>query len=338
MRLVKTVEAVGHILCHDITKIVPGVFKGRAFKKGHVVREEDIGELLKIGKENLFIYEVYENRLHENDAAIILGDLGAGENVALDKEIKEGKIDFYSEVDGILKVDEETLLNLNMLGEICFSTLPNNYPVEKGKKIGGTRVIPLIIDKKKMENAKSLVENKILSVVPIKKYKIGVIITGSEIYKGRIEDKFAPIIKDKIEAFQSEIIEITYSDDNKEMIKDRAKYLLNKGAEIIICTGGMSVDPDDVTPTAIIELGGELVTYGSPVLPGAMFLLSYLGETPIMGLPGCVMYAKKTIFDLVLPRILTGEKLSFRDIALLGRGGLCQSCELCHYPNCSFGK
>ncbi|MGL5087360.1 MAG: molybdopterin-binding protein, partial [Clostridium sp.] len=290
------------------------------------------------GKENLYIYEVDENKLHENDAAVILGNLGAGENVVLGEEIKEGKIDFYSKVNGVLKIDEEILLNLNMLGEICFATLPNNYLVEKGKKIGGTRVIPLIIDKKKMEVANSLVKTKILNIIPIKKYKIGVVITGSEIYKGRIEDKFAPVIKEKIEAFQSEIIEIVYSDDDKEMIKDKARYLLNKGAEIIICTGGMSVDPDDVTPTAIMELGGELVTYGSPVLPGAMFLLSYLGETPIMGLPGCVMYAKKTIFDLVLPRILTGEKLTLRDIALLGSGGLCQSCEICQYPNCSFGK
>ncbi|MGL5122731.1 MAG: molybdopterin-binding protein [Fusobacteriaceae bacterium] len=338
MKLVKTVEAVGHILSHDITKIIPGEFKGRAFKKGHVVREEDIEELLKIGKENLYIYEVDENKLHENDAAVILGNLGAGENVVLGEEIKEGKIDFYSKVNGVLKVDEEILLNLNMLGEVCFATLSNNYLVEKGKKIGGTRVIPLIIDKKKMEIAKSLVKTKILNVVPIKKYKVGVVITGSEIYKGRIEDKFGPVIKEKIEAFQSEIIEIVYSDDDKEMIKNKARYLLDKGAEIIICTGGMSVDPDDVTPTAIMELGGELVTYGSPVLPGAMFLLSYLGETPVMGLPGCVMYAKKTIFDLVLPRILTGEKLTLRDIAILGSGGLCQSCEICQYPNCSFGK
>lgn len=339
MKKVKTVEAVGHVLCHDITKIVPGEFKGVAFKKGHVVKQEDVEELLNIGKEHLYIYEVDENKIHENDAAVMLGDLGKGKNISLGQEIKEGKIDFFAEEDGILKVNKELLFKLNSLKEISFATLPDNYPVKKGQKLGGTRVIPLIVDKSKMEAAKDLVGiEKILEVKPFKKFKIGVIVTGGEVFSGRIEDKFGPVIKRKVEEYGSEVIHQFYSKDDKEMIKECAQELLKKGAEIIIFTGGMSVDPDDLTPTAIMELGGELVTYGSPVLPGAMFLLSYLGNTPLMGLPGCVMYAKRTIFDLVLPRVLTEERLDLSDIAKLGTGGLCQSCEECHYPNCSFGK
>lgn len=338
MKLVNTVDAVGHILCHDITKIVPGEFKGVAFKKGHIVKEEDIEELLNIGKEHLYIYEVDDSKIHENDAAIILGDLGAGSNISLGSEIKEGKIDFYAAEDGILKVNKELLFKLNSLGEISFATLPNNYPVKKGQKLGGTRVIPLVIDKTKMDLARDVAIDKILEVKPFKKYKVGVVVTGGEVFQGRIEDKFSPVIKRKVEEYGSEVIHHYYSKDDKEMIKDCAKKLLDMGAEILIFTGGMSVDPDDLTPSSIMEMGGELVTYGSPVLPGAMFLLSYLNNLPMMGLPGCVMYAKRTIFDLVLPRVLTGEKLDMDEIARLGNGGLCQSCDDCHYPNCSFGK
>lgn len=338
MKLVNTVDAVGHILCHDITKIVPGEFKGVAFKKGHIVKEEDIEELLNIGKEHLYIYEVDDSKIHENDAAIILGDLGAGSNINLGSEIKEGKIDFYAAEDGILKVNKELLFKLNSLGEISFATLPNNYPVKKGQKLGGTRVIPLVIDKTKMDLARDVAIDKILEVKPFKKYKVGVVVTGGEVFQGRIEDKFSPVIKRKVEEYGSEVIHHYYSKDDKEMIKDCAKKLLDMGAEILIFTGGMSVDPDDLTPSSIMEMGGELVTYGSPVLPGAMFLLSYLNNLLMMGLPGCVMYAKRTIFDLVLPRVLTGEKLDMDEIARLGNGGLCQSCDDCHYPNCSFGK
>lgn len=338
MKLVNTVDAVGHILCHDITKIVPGEFKGVAFKKGHIVREEDIEELLNIGKEHLYIYEVDDSKIHENDAAVILGNLGAGPNIDLGSEIKEGKIDFYAAEDGILKVNKDLLYKLNCLGEISFATLPNNYPVKKGQKLGGTRVIPLVIDKTKMELAREVAIDKILEVKPFKKYKVGVVVTGGEVFQGRIEDKFSPVIKRKVEEYGSEVIQHYYSKDDKEMIKDCARKLLDMGAEILIFTGGMSVDPDDLTPSSIIEMGGELVTYGSPVLPGAMFLLSYLNNIPMMGLPGCVMYAKRTIFDLVLPRVLTGERLDMSEIARLGNGGLCQSCEDCHYPNCSFGK
>lgn len=338
MKKIKTTEAIGCVLQHDITEIIPGEFKGRAFKKGHIITEEDIPHLLRLGKDHIFVFELGENKIHENEGAIILGKLGQGENISLGSEIKEGKINFNSSIDGILKVDSEKLFELNMLGEISFATLPNNLPVKKGELIGGARIIPLVIEKEKMDKAKSLIKEPILNVKPYKKYKVGIITTGNEVFYGRIEDKFGSVILEKLKPYNCEIIGQALCPDDKEIIKEKAREFLEKGATMIIFTGGMSVDPDDMTPTSIIELGGELVSYGSPVLPGSMFLLSYLGDIPMMGLPGCVMFAKRTVFDLVLGRVMIGERLTKADIMRYGAGGLCQSCEVCHYPNCSFGK
>ena len=338
MKKIKTTEAVGHVLQHDITEIIPGEFKGRAFKKGHIITEEDIPHLLRLGKDHIFVFELGEDKIHENEGAMILGKLGQGENISLGSEIKEGKINFNSSIDGILKVDSEKLFELNMLGEISFATLPNNIPVKKGELVGGARIIPLVIEKEKMDRAKDLIKEPILNVRPYKKYKVGIITTGNEVFYGRIEDKFGPVILEKLKPYNSEIIGQALCPDDKEIIKEKAREFLDKGATIIIFTGGMSVDPDDMTPTSIIELGGELISYGAPVLPGSMFLLSYLGDIPMMGLPGCVMFAKKTVFDLVLGRVMTEEKLTKADIMRYATGGLCQSCEVCHYPNCTFGK
>lgn len=338
MKKIKTTEAVGYILQHDITEIIPGEFKGRAFKKGHIITEEDIPHLLRLGKDHIFVFELGEDKIHENEGAMILGKLGRGENISLGSEIKEGKINFNSSIDGILKVDSEKLFELNMLGEISFATLPNNIPVKKGELVGGARIIPLVIEKEKMDRAKALIKEPILNVRPYKKYKVGIITTGNEVFYGRIEDKFGPVILEKLKPYNSEIIGQAFCPDDKEIIKEKAREFLDKGATMIIFTGGMSVDPDDMTPTSIIELGGELISYGAPVLPGSMFLLSYLGDIPMMGLPGCVMFAKKTVFDLVLGRVMTGERLTKADIMRYATGGLCQSCEVCHYPNCTFGK
>ena len=338
MKKIDTIDAVGQILCHDITEIIPGKFKGRAFKKGHVIKEEDVEKLLILGKEHIYIFELGADELHENDAAMILADIGQVENILLSEEIKEGKIDFYAKEDGLLKVDIEKLFELNMLGQISFGTLTQNIPVKKGEKVAGARVIPLVIKKDKMELAKKITDKKLVNIKAFKKMKVGIVTTGSEIYHKRIVDKFGPVVEAKVSEYNCHVIGQIIVPDDKEMIKDAIKTHVDNGAEMVICTGGMSVDPDDLTPSSIIELGGELVSYGSPVLPGSMFLLSYLGEIPVMGLPGCVMYSKKTIFDLVLPRVLTGERLTMEDIMRYGHGGLCQSCDVCRYPNCSFGK
>ena len=337
MKSVRVEDAVGMILCHDLTKIVPGEFKGRAFKKGHIIQEEDIKELLSIGKEHIYVWENKEGILHENDAAVRLKDLVCGEGLEFG-EIKEGKINFKAAKDGLLKIDKEKLLEINMLGDIIVSTIQNNTPVKKGEVIGATRIIPLAIDEEKIIEAEKLIKESIIKVIDIKPKKVHMITTGSEVYHGRIKDAFGPAVRKKVEYYGCTLENQVILPDDKEKIVCEIKKAIESGAEMILCTGGMSVDPDDVTPTAIKECGAELITYGAPVLPGAMFLLAYSGDIPIVGLPGCVMYCKRTIFDLVLPRILSNERLSFRDIALYGHGGFCLNCDVCTFPHCSFGK
>ena len=337
MKMIKTRDAVGRVLLHDITKIVPGEFKGTAFKKGYIIREEDIEELLSIGKEHIYVFEEANGLVHENDAAKILIDIACGEGFEYG-DVKEGKIDVFIKEDGLLRIDVDELLKLNMIDDIMFATLHNNMEVKKGEKVGGTRVIPLMIKQELLDEAKETCTKKIMWVDEIKKKKVGIVTTGSEIFYGRITDKFGPVIERKVSHFGCEVLGQTIVNDDKETITNAIKDWLKKGAEMVVCTGGMSVDPDDVTPSAIKDCGGEIVTYGSPVLPGAMLLISYVDGIPVLGLPGCVMYSKRTVFDLVLPRVLADEKLTKRDIAMLGHGGLCLDCKVCTYPHCSFGK
>lgn len=338
MKMIKVEDAVGCILSHDVTQIIPGKFKGRGFKKGHIIKEEDIQKLLDIGKEHIYVWEPKEGELHENDAAIRISNLVVGEGVAKSEEIKEGKVDFFADRDGVLRIDKEKLFTINSIGEIIVSTLHNNTPIKKGEKIGATRVIPLIIDEKPILKAEELVKNRVIWVDEIKPKKCLLITTGNEVYKGRIKDAFLPVIKAKLGYYGSEVIRQVILPDEKERIIEEIQKGLEEKVDMIICTGGMSVDPDDVTPTAIKESGGELVTYGSPVLPGAMFLLAYHNDTPILGVPSCAMYSKRTVLDLVLPRVLADERLSFEDIAHYGHGGLCLDCDVCTFPHCSFGK
>ncbi len=338
MKMIRVEDAVGCILSHDVTQIIPGEFKGRVFKKGHIIKEEDIQKFLEIGKEHIYVWEPKEGELHENDAAIRISNLVVGEGVAKSEEIKEGKVDFFADRDGILRVDKEKLFAINSIGEIIVSTLHNNTPIKKSEKIGATRVIPLIIDEKPILKAEELVNNKVIWVDEIRPKKCLLITTGNEVYKGRIKDAFLPVIKAKLGYYGSEVIRQVILPDEKERIIEEIKKGLEEKVDMIICTGGMSVDPDDVTPTAIKESGGELVTYGSPVLPGAMFLLAYHNGTPILGVPSCAMYSKRTVLDLVLPRVLADERLSFEDIAHYGHGGLCLDCNVCTFPHCSFGK
>lgn len=339
MKQIKIEDAIGCILSHDVTKIVPGEFKGRLFKKGHVIKKEDIPKLLNIGKEHIYVWEPKEGEVHENDAAVRIKNLVLGEKCYISDEIKEGKIDFFSAKQGVLKVNKDLLLKLNMLGEIIVSTMHNNTPVKVGEKIGSTRVIPLIINEEKIIEAEKLIKEKIISVKEIKPKKAVLITTGNEIYKGRIKDAFLPVMKEKLEYYGGEIVKQIILPDDKEMISSNIlKAIEEEKADMIICTGGMSVDPDDVTPSAIKDCNGEIVTYGAPVLPGAMFLLAYYKNTPILGVPSCAMYSKRTIFDLVLPRVLADEKLFFEDIASYGNGGMCLNCGVCTFPHCSFGK
>ena len=340
MKLVRTEDAVGQVLCHDITQIIKGVTKDAVFRKGHVVTEEDIPVLLSVGKDHLYIWEKDEKMLHENDAEQILYDICKNEHMR-PSEIKEGKIELIAECDGLLKVDTEKLNRINSLGEMMIASRHGNFPVKAGDKIAGTRIIPLVIEKEKMEKAKETAGDRpIFEILPFQKRKVGIVTTGNEVFYGRIRDTFTPVIEEKLSEYDTEIIGHEISDDNHEHITARIQKMLDAGADMIICTGGMSVDPDDRTPLAIRNCGAGIVSYGAPVLPGAMFLLAYYGENhiPVMGLPGCVMYAKRTIFDLVLPRVMAGEILAKKDLDLLGEGGLCLSCPVCTFPNCGFGK
>lgn len=335
----KTEEAVGQILCHDITQIIKGVTKDAVFRKGHVIREEDIPVLLSVGKDHIYIWENNEDMLHENEAAQILYDICKNEHMH-PSDVKEGKIEVIADCDGVLKINREILKGINSLGEMMVASRHGDFPVKKGDKIAGTRVIPLVIEKDKMENAKAMAGgNPIFKIMPYLKKKVGIVTTGNEVFYGRIKDTFTPVIVDKISEYGAEVIGHEISNDDHENIAKCIRKLLDMGANMIICTGGMSVDPDDKTPAAIRSVADHMVTYGAPVLPGAMFLLAYYGDNiPILGLPGCVMYAKRTIFDLVLPRIMAGEVLTAEDFHVLGEGGLCLSCQICTFPNCGFGK
>lgn len=339
MKEIKTTDAAGQVLCHDVTQIIKGVTKDAAFRKGHVIREEDIPVLLSMGKDSVYIWEKDAHMLHENEAAQILYSLCANEHMR-PSEVKEGKIELIAECGGLLKVDKERLNLVNGAGEMMIASRHGNFPVKAGDKLAGTRIIPLVIEKEKMEKVKRMCgEKPIFELKPFLRKKAGIVTTGNEVYYGRIQDTFTPVIKEKLAEYDVEIIGHEVSDDKHERITGCISKLLSEGADLILCTGGMSVDPDDRTPLAIKNTGAKIVTYGAPVLPGAMFMLAYYsGDIPVMGLPGCVMYAKRTIFDLVLPRILAGEKLKAEDFSALGEGGLCLSCPVCTFPNCGFGK
>lgn len=340
MKLMRTEDAVGQMLCHDITQIIKDVKKGPVFRKGHIIREEDVPVLLSVGKDHIYIWEVNEDMLHEDEAAGLLYALCAGENMH-PSEIREGKVELIADCDGVLKIDRARLRAVNALGEMMIATRHGDFPVKKGDKLAGTRVIPLIIEKEKMERAREAAAGApILRLLPFQRRKIGIVTTGNEVYYHRIEDTFTPVIRQKLSEFDTEIIGHELCSDDTEMEAAAIRKLLSRGADMVICTGGMSVDPDDRTPLAIRTAADRVVSYGAPVLPGAMFMLAYYGESsiPILGLPGCVMYAKRTIFDLILPRLLAGELLEKADIDRLGEGGLCLNCPVCTFPNCSFGR
>lgn len=340
MKLIKTEAAVGHVLCHDITQIIRGEKKGAVFKKGHIITEEDIPVLLSVGKDNIYIWENDEAMIHENDAAQMLYDLCKSENT-IAGTISEGKIEVISACDGLLKIDLDKLKIINSFGEMMVASRHGNFPVKKGDKIAGTRIIPLVIEKEKMNRVKNMVgDGGIFHVLPFKRMKVGIVTTGNEVFYGRIQDTFTPVIEDKIGKFGAKMICHKYCSDDPQMIVASIKEILEEDVDMVICTGGMSVDPDDMTPFAIRNVCGGVVSYGAPVLPGAMFLLAYYGQKqiPVVGLPGCVMYAKRTIFDLILPRIIAGEMLVKEDIDILGEGGLCLGCDVCTFPNCGFGK
>ena len=378
MATVPVGDAVGMVLAHDITEIRKDEFKGAAFKKGHLIRIEDVTHLKRLGKEHLYVLSLGPDEMHENDAAVALAAALMGRGVRAEGEPREGKINLVAETDGLLRVNREALLSLNMLGEVMCASRHGHTMVRAGRVVAGTRAIPLVVKREVIAAAVTICENArkagaaVIEVVGLRRPRAGVVITGNEVYHGRVKDAFAPVISKKIEAFGGEIVGLYYAPDDAGFIEQRLRELRDAGADLLITTGGMSVDPDDVTRFAIRSLGAVDVTYGAAVLPGAMFLIGYLekerqvaSETrrlgdektkgddkvglsprlpvapspiPILGIPACGMYHAVTVLDLILPRVLAGEKIGRRELAELGYGGLCLHCKECRYPVCPFGK
>jgi len=343
MRVIPVQKSVGTVLCHDITRIAPGESKGRAFKKGHVIRHEDVPVLLELGKEHLYVLSLEEGRIHENEAAERIATAAAGQGLRF-SEVSEGRINLIADTSGLLVVDVEGLSRVNSEEGVVLASSHTHQRVHTGKAVAGTRVVPLVIEEQRIEAVERICREvreergPIIQVKPFTPMKVGVVTTGSEIYHGRIKDAFGPVIRKKLASYGSSVIHQAFVSDDPEMTVAAIRDVMDRGAELVLCTGGMSVDPDDQTPTSIRNTGAEVVTYGSPTFPGAMFMLAYLGEVPILGLPGCVMYYNASIFELVLPRILAGEKLTRQDIVAMGHGGFCNGCDVCRFPVCPFGK
>ncbi|OCA98692.1 molybdopterin-binding protein [Clostridium beijerinckii] len=325
MKLVTTVDAEGYTICHDMTQIIPDIIKDVRFKKGHIIQKEDIPILLSMGKENIYVWEKDDAVYHEDEAAKVLRDFFIGNNMHSTTP-KEGKIEFISDIDGLFTVDIPRLNKINDIDEIILSTRYTNTWIHKDDKLAATKIIPLFIKKTKLEYLGEIYENgkPIIDVKPFVLKTAGLIITGNEIKKGVIEDKFSSVIKEKLACYGIEVREIVYPGDDADAITQSALQMKEAGIELIICTGGMSVDPDDRTPGAIKNTGANIISYGAPVLPGAMFLLGYFDDgTPIMGLPGGVVVSKVSVVDLVLPRIAARISISRKDLKTLGHGGLC---------------
>jgi molybdenum cofactor synthesis domain-containing protein len=337
---IRVQDAVGLKLAHDITEIRPDEFKGVAFPKGHIVEEKDICRLMKLGKRHLYILELDDTCIHEDQAVLEMVEALAGNGIMFTPTPKEGKLELLAAHDGLLKINVDALIDFNMVPDVMCASIHTNTPVKKGGKLAGTRAIPLIIDRKVLNEAVDIAKKHfpIFEVKPYKKAKARLIVTGSEVYNGLIKDKFEPIVRKKMVDLGSELVEATILPDDRDMISSTLKDYLSKETDIIITTGGMSVDPDDVTRFAIKDSGVDQLFYSAAVLPGAMFQVAYKGDIPIVGIPACGLYHEVTVFDLVLPRLLAGERPDNRDLARLAHGGLCQDCPACTYPACSFGK
>jgi len=339
MRTVKIEKAIGMVLAHDVTRIVPGEFKGVGFRKGHIIREQDIPEFLKLGKQSVYVLNLNANRLHEDDAALRIAKAISGEGLSW-TEPREGKSTLISTAKGLLKVDPKGLLQINKMGNIIVSTLKTGFPCLENQAVAATRIIPLTISRNRIERLEAIAEKHrpIIRVQPYRRLKVGAVVTGTEVFRGLIPDGFDQHVRQKIEDYGCEVVKKILAPDDVQEIAMAVRELKNHGCDLVLTTGGLSVDPDDVTKDGVKKAGAEIIVYGTPILPGAMFLYALLDGTPILGLPACVYYHPSTVLDLMLPRVLAGEQITRSNIAKLGHGGLCMNCEECRYPVCPFGK
>lgn len=337
MKKVKVEDALGKTLCHDITAMRDG-FKGAAYKRGHVITEADIKGFLDIGKKTVYIWEEQEGNIHEEDAAIRMATMADVKGAHYDGP-SEGKMQLIADERGMFRVDTELLKKINSIGDITISCIPDHYPVLEGLRLASMRVVPLVVKEEQILEAERLCRDRVLfRLLPYKERKVGVIITGSEIYNGRIKDRFEPVIRNKLASYPARILGVSICDDDLQMIVNAANAYMGKGADFLIFTGGMSVDPDDLTPSAIRSLNADVVTHGLPAQPGNMTLVAYLGDIAMLGVPGAAISLPTTMFDVLLPQIFVGDRFTKEELTDLGNGGLCQQCEACHFPNCTFGR
>lgn len=339
LKKIEIEEAVGLRLAHDLTRIVPGKFKGAAFRRGHVVRKSDLPKLLDLGKKQVYVLKVEPNELHEDSAARRIAKAISGKGFRL-RGPREGKVDFIAKTFGLLKVNIAALEKVNSIGSIIVSTRHHHSITHQGEIVAGTRIIPLTIQESKIKKIDEIgrKEGPVLEILPFRPKKVGIIITGSEIFEKRIKDRSAGIVRKKVEALGSRMIREAVVTDDVLQIASEIHEMKSIGCQVIIATGGLSVDPDDVTLEGIRKSGAEVVFYGVPVLPGSMSVYARLGETVILGVPACVVHDPVTALDLFLPRVLANDSISAEEVARLGHGGLCWKCSVCRYPVCPMGK
>jgi hypothetical protein len=330
-------DAVGTMVCHDLTRIVSGQFKGPLLRKGHVISPQDIPVLKQAGKNHISVIELEADDVHEDEAGLRLARAAAGPGTSLSGPM-EGKVCLLAARKGLLKIDRALLNKINSVPDIAFATIPGNRLVSEGEVLAGTRVIPVAVKRSLIDQAEQVLNTGCLvEVKPLVLRKVGLIVTGDEVHSGLVPDAFAPRLRQKLQAFGATLTDVRFEPDDPQAIAAAIKKRVVQGDEVVLVTGGMSVDPDDATPEGIRLAGCRVVRYGAPVLPGSMFLMSYLKDTPVMGVPACGVYHETTVLDLVLPRVLAGEEISSEDISGLGYGGLCRACVTCEFPRCSFG-
>ncbi len=336
MKKVKVEKALGLTLAHDITEIIPGKKKDVAFRRGKVIEQADIERLLDLGKSHIYAFDKGVKGVHEEEAGIRIAQSIMDANMELTPP-KEGKVSLKSKVKGLFYVNQKYLFEMNRIPNVLVSTVLNRHLVKEGDIVAAARIIPLYISEKELKRVERVAEKGVISISPFRSFKVGLVITGSEVYSGRIKDGSA-VVERKIEGYGLEIVEKKLAPDDIGKIRDAILDLFDAGAEIVITTAGLSVDPDDVTKEGIEATGAETLFYGTPVFPGAMFLVARLKGKYILGAPACVYYNKQTVLDIILTRIMAGEKMHKNDMIKLSYGGHCLNCDICHYPTCFFGK
>ena len=335
-------QAVGRIALHDMTRVVPGQTKEPAILAGQVIGDADVQTLKEMGRFTVYVANGgadASGQVHEDEAARAFGRAMAGDGARCSEPPREGKITFFASRDGLLVIDRQTLLRFNQLPDVICAARQGDLLVEKDRPFAGCRSIPLFMPRRSFEAAlAALGDTPLFRVLPLRKAKAGILVTGTEIAGGLIEDKFIPVVNGKLAALGSTVVATDIRPDDRREIAQGVQGLLEAGADLIVTTAGLSVDPGDVTRLGLLDAGLTDMLYGVPVLPGAMMLLGRIGDAQVIGIPACALFHKTTTLDLLLPRVLAGVPITRGDLAAMGEGGFCLQCKSCTFPKCPFGK